>query len=571
MIVAKDHANLAALAASQLAVTHTPVVADRARACPSNALASPERWTGHVVRRLIKWAYPHAAAVVAVSDGVAEDLEVIFGRRTKSGSVVLPNPVIICRLLAAARQPLDHPWLAALTADVPVIVWRGRLTAEKDPITAVDAFAVLRRTRAVRLVVLGGGPLLAELQARVRELGIAADVSLAGVVAEPAPFLQRADAFVLSSRREGLPTTLIEALVVAPPWSPPIARLVPTISTAAASAVSCRSPIRARWPQRWRPCSTRRRPPRLERTCMVRRGHRGRSLRRAAGDGDVSARPTLALCMICHDRPAELRGALASAEGFDEVLVLDMASDPPLGKVDATLRALRSDDNVGVTAGATVWSRKPKPTSSSFWTTTRSFAAARLPRRFDNTSARDQDLGYSCSASFAPTAHHRRSSIPFGVERAIRTPPDGAPISSAVRPRYDVRRSVRSEVSTIATGTRLRRSTFRSRSSVTDGRCCTTLPSSWSIVLRRTDAALPAGPALRLRNRLLLVRRHLPWPLAFLTRRPGRWHGPRGATRPHARTVAPGVVRGYPCAGRPGPAFHSLLWAIHLRGGRVLW
>jgi len=66
----------------------------------------------------------------------------------------------------------------------------------------------------------------------------------------------------------------------------------------------------------------------------------------------ASAPPTLSLCILCHDRPAELLDALASVadEPWHEVLVLDMASDPPISPVRG-VEWLRSDENVGVTGG----------------------------------------------------------------------------------------------------------------------------------------------------------------------------------------------------------------------------
>jgi GT2 family glycosyltransferase len=67
----------------------------------------------------------------------------------------------------------------------------------------------------------------------------------------------------------------------------------------------------------------------------------------------VTERPSISLCILCHDRPAELSDALASAAAdgpWAEVVVLDMASDPPIEPV-AGVTWLRSDENVGVTKG----------------------------------------------------------------------------------------------------------------------------------------------------------------------------------------------------------------------------
>ena len=67
----------------------------------------------------------------------------------------------------------------------------------------------------------------------------------------------------------------------------------------------------------------------------------------------MTGRPSISLCILCHDRPAELSDALASAASdghWAEVLVLDMASEPPIEPV-AGVTWLRSDENVGVTKG----------------------------------------------------------------------------------------------------------------------------------------------------------------------------------------------------------------------------
>lgn len=62
--------------------------------------------------------------------------------------------------------------------------------------------------------------------------------------------------------------------------------------------------------------------------------------------------PCVALAIICHQRPVELLTALASAAGedFDERLVLDCASDPPIQPVEGA-QMIRSDTNLGCSGG----------------------------------------------------------------------------------------------------------------------------------------------------------------------------------------------------------------------------
>ena len=76
----------------------------------------------------------------------------------------------------------------------------------------IRAFARLRSTRRARLLILGEGPDRADLECLIEELGLSQDIEMPGHIDNPYPFFSRAHAFVLSSRWEGLPTVLIEAL-----------------------------------------------------------------------------------------------------------------------------------------------------------------------------------------------------------------------------------------------------------------------------------------------------------------------------------------------------------------------
>jgi glycosyltransferase involved in cell wall biosynthesis len=68
------------------------------------------------------------------------------------------------------------------------------------------------KVEAVRLIILGEGEERRRLEAMIDAMGLAGDVDLRGFVENPYAYMSRADAFVLSSRWEGLPTVLIEAL-----------------------------------------------------------------------------------------------------------------------------------------------------------------------------------------------------------------------------------------------------------------------------------------------------------------------------------------------------------------------
>ncbi len=158
---------------------------------------------------LMRLTYPWADCVVAVSEGVARDITRHIPVRPERVFTVY-NPVVDALLLQRATAAPTHAWLAQ--KDVPVVLAAGRLIAQKDFPTLLRAFAALRRGRRVRLLILGEGEGREALLAQARELGIADDVALPGFDNNPFAAMRAASLFVLSSRFEGLPGVLIQAM-----------------------------------------------------------------------------------------------------------------------------------------------------------------------------------------------------------------------------------------------------------------------------------------------------------------------------------------------------------------------
>ena len=154
-------------------------------------------------------SYPHADAAVTVSRGVAGELGRLPGM-SHSRIHTIYNPVVSSDVFHKACEPIDHPWLNG--REVPVVLAIGRLHKQKDFPTLLAAFALVLRQRRARLIVLGRGPLLANLRSLAHELRIAKYVEFPGFVENPYVYLARASLFVLSSRHEGLANVLVEAM-----------------------------------------------------------------------------------------------------------------------------------------------------------------------------------------------------------------------------------------------------------------------------------------------------------------------------------------------------------------------
>lgn len=154
-------------------------------------------------RAMVRFAYPRARHVIAVSDGVVDDLVENFGVARDRVSAIA-NPVDHDAIAAQAAAP--NP----LAIDGDYVVAAGRLVPNKNFALLVDAFAASGLPH--RLVIMGEGPERASLEAQIAARGLTERVSLPGFVANPFAVLARACLFAMPSNAEGFPNGLVEAM-----------------------------------------------------------------------------------------------------------------------------------------------------------------------------------------------------------------------------------------------------------------------------------------------------------------------------------------------------------------------
>jgi glycosyltransferase involved in cell wall biosynthesis len=157
---------------------------------------------------MMRFIYPRASRVIAVSEGVATKLSGSFGVRANSIQVIA-NPVDVSGIKAAARAKND------LGIDEPYIMAFGRLVNVKNYALLIRAFA--KSALPCRLVIAGEGPERAHLLEVAAELGISDRVLMPGWLSNPYPALRHASIFALTSDIEGFPNALVEALALGVP------------------------------------------------------------------------------------------------------------------------------------------------------------------------------------------------------------------------------------------------------------------------------------------------------------------------------------------------------------------
>ncbi len=178
----------------------------------SSALEDEEFRTRQYMR-LVRLLMPLADAIVAGSEGVASDLRARVPRA--AGKIVtIHNPVVGPGLAEQAAEAVEHPWFGD---GEPVVLAAGRLAPQKDYPTLLRAFAEVARSRSARLVILGQGPERESLLELAARLGIEDRFDLPGFDVNPFRYMARASVFVLSSRYEGFPNVLAQAMACGAP------------------------------------------------------------------------------------------------------------------------------------------------------------------------------------------------------------------------------------------------------------------------------------------------------------------------------------------------------------------
>jgi glycosyltransferase involved in cell wall biosynthesis len=213
LLSAMGHANVVALLARRLAGVPTRVVATLHNNMSVQIKDQPG-WRRMLSMYISKRAYLRADAVVAVSQGVADDTARLT-RFPRERIEVIYNPVVTDELYANASEPLEHPWFKS--GEPAVLLSVGRLTRQKNYGLLIRAMERVRESQPARLIILGEGEERPSLEKLIASLGLQDSVALPGFVTNPYAYMRNAALFVLSSHWEGLPTVLIEAMAVGVP------------------------------------------------------------------------------------------------------------------------------------------------------------------------------------------------------------------------------------------------------------------------------------------------------------------------------------------------------------------
>lgn len=172
------------------------------------------------VRGLWAWAYrhyyPRLDRVISQSRAMRDDLVNGFGFPADR-VVVIRNPLDIERIQGLAQLKAASDGEIRRPDSVSIeLVAVGRLSGEKGFDLLIDAIALCGDAR-LRVSILGEGALESSLRQHAAARGLEGRIRFLGFQRNPYPYMARADALVLSSRHEGFPNVVLEALACGTP------------------------------------------------------------------------------------------------------------------------------------------------------------------------------------------------------------------------------------------------------------------------------------------------------------------------------------------------------------------
>ena len=204
---AGDHLNVIVLLAAILSATKAKLSCS-SRVTPFDTYSNVPFSKGSILKLMSQLTMWRANALTCVSADMVEQYRAIF----KNARHVCAYNIIDddCSRVAMA-EPVTYPWLD--DKNIPLIVAAGSLVPWKGFDDLIAAMALVVSRTPARLLILGEGPMRAQLSELIANYKLYDLVRLPGNVDNPLAYFSRANVFVLCSHVEGLPNVLVESML----------------------------------------------------------------------------------------------------------------------------------------------------------------------------------------------------------------------------------------------------------------------------------------------------------------------------------------------------------------------
>ena len=204
-----DSVNIVALLAKYIANVNTIFCVRQTIFYSQHIIETDQNFDANIMPKLLKRWYPTADKVISVSKAMTEDL-VNKGGLQSSKVFTIYNPIDMEKIEKCSSEDIEDSWFK--NDKQPIVLAVGRLVKQKDFQSLLKAISIVRKNIDVKLVILGDGPERDNLENLSKELSLDDSVKLLGHVSNPYKYMANSTVFVLSSKWEGMPNVLLEAL-----------------------------------------------------------------------------------------------------------------------------------------------------------------------------------------------------------------------------------------------------------------------------------------------------------------------------------------------------------------------
>lgn len=160
------------------------------------------------LKLIAQFFYKKANSIIALSKDMADDL--INNIDIDKNNIVVINNPVIKKLKEEFSDNINHPFFE--NKENKIILGIGRLSDQKDFYSLIKAFDQIRKNNNIKLIILGDGEERKNLEELIKILNLEDHVDMPGFVDNPYRYMSNANLFVLSSKYEGFPNVLIEAM-----------------------------------------------------------------------------------------------------------------------------------------------------------------------------------------------------------------------------------------------------------------------------------------------------------------------------------------------------------------------
>jgi glycosyltransferase involved in cell wall biosynthesis len=212
LISAQYYANIAAIISNKISKNKTKIIISE-RNHLTSALTKYSLLKRRLIKFLIKLTYKRADLIFGNSESVCEDLKEKFVFKNNIKVKKILNPAFIEIVLKQSEEKVYDKWIT--DSDVPILVYVGRLEAQKDIDTLLKGFELINKTHKSKLLIIGSGSEREKLgHSPLNKKNLIKQIEFDE---NPYKYLKHCNVFLLTSIYEGMPNVLIEAQILGIP------------------------------------------------------------------------------------------------------------------------------------------------------------------------------------------------------------------------------------------------------------------------------------------------------------------------------------------------------------------